>query len=318
MSNPRIAVLLPCFNEAAAIAQVVQDFSASLPTAIVYVYDNNSTDDTAALAERAGAIVRQELRRGKGNVVRRMFADVEADIYVIADGDQTYDATAAPAMIDRLLRDNLDMVVAKRQAASGGAYRPGHKSGNRVMTRFVAELFGARFTDIFSGYRVFSRRFVKSFPALATGFEIETELTVHALQLGLPVAEIPSPYTQRPDGSTSKLATFSDGWRILMTILQLYKDVRPFRFFGAIGTALLAVAVVLAWPLLLTWMKTGLVPRFPTAILSTGIVLLAFLSFACGIILESVARGRLEAKRLAYLRHGAGAEPFVGTRLPKP
>jgi glycosyltransferase involved in cell wall biosynthesis len=315
MLHRRVAVLLPCFNEAVAIAQVVRAFAAALPAATIYVYDNNSTDDTARKAENAGAIVHSEPRQGKGNVVRRMFADIDADIYVMADGDRTYDAASAPAMIERLARENLDMVVAKRQPANGsvGAYRLGHESGNRAMTRFVAELFGARFTDIFSGYRVFSRRFVKSFPALAAGFEIETELTVHALQLGLPVAEIPSPYHARPEGSASKLSTFGDGWRILLAILQLHKDVRPLRFFGAIGIALLAVAVVLTWPLLLTWLDTGLVPRFPTAILSTGIVLMAFISFACGIILESVARARLEVKRLAYLRYGAPGDHPTGT-----
>ena len=311
MPHRRVAVLLPCFNEAVAIAQVIHDFAQALPDATIYVYDNNSTDDTAGQARRAGAVTRSETRQGKGNVVRRMFADVDADIYVMADGDRTYDAASAPAMIERLLHDNLDMVVAKRQLSkdSTGAYRLGHESGNRAMTRFVGELFGARFTDIFSGYRVFSRRFVKSFPALAVGFEIETELTVHALQLGLPVAEIPSPYQARPEGSASKLSTIADGWRILITILQLYKDVCPLRFFGAIGVALLAMAIGLAWPLLLTWVDTGLVPRFPTAILTTGIALLAFISFTCGVILESVARGRLEAKRLAYLRYAGPAEP---------
>lgn len=310
MPHRRVAVLLPCFNEAIAIAQVVRDFAAVLPGAAIYVYDNNSTDDTAQQAKNSGAIVRSELRQGKGNVVRRMFADIDADIYVMADGDRTYDAASAPLMIDRLVSENLDMVVAKRQPANGsvGAYRRGHESGNRAMTRFVAELFGARFTDIFSGYRVFSRRFVKSFPALATGFEVETELTVHALQLGLPVAEIPSPYHARPAGSASKLSTLVDGWRILLTILQLHKDVRPLSFFGAIGVALLALALVLAWPLLLTWLETGLVPRFPTAILATGIVLMAIISFASGIIVESVARGRLEVKRLAYLRYSTPAD----------
>jgi len=316
MGNRRIAVLLPCFNEGIAIGQVIRDFAAALPEATIYVYDNNSSDDTVRQAEAAGAVVRHEPQQGKGNVVRRMFADIEADIYVIADGDQTYDAASAPVMVDRLIRSNLDMVVAKRQPANGssGAYRPGHESGNRAMTRFVAELFGSRFTDIFSGYRVFSRRFVKSFPALATGFEIETELTVHALQLGLPVAEIASPYNARPEGSSSKLSTFGDGWRIFVAILQLHKNVRPFRFFSAIGIALLVVALALAWPLLLTWLNTGLVPRFPTAILATGITLLAFISFACGVTLESVARGRMETKRLAYLRYAAPADPPDTTR----
>lgn len=303
MASHRIAVLLPCYNEAIAIAQVVSDFSDALPGATVYVYDNNSVDDTVRMAKSAGAVVRHEPRQGKGNVVRRMFADIDADIYVMADGDSTYDAASAPRMVEKLVAETLDMVVAKRQLVGdgAGAYRRGHESGNRAMTRFVAQLFGDSFTDIFSGYRVFSRRFVKSFPALAAGFEIETELTVHALQLGLPVAEMASPYNARPEGSNSKLSTFGDGWKILLTILHLHKDVRPFRFFGAIGLALLTVAIALAWPLLLTWLETGLVPRFPTAILTTGITLLAFISFACGVILDSVARGRLEAKRLAYL-----------------
>lgn len=303
MTPGRVAVLVPCYNEAVAVARVIQDFTAALPDARIYVYDNNSTDGTAREAEAAGAHVRHERLQGKGNVVRRMFADVEADIYVMVDGDSTYDPATAPAMIELLSRDGLDMVVAKRVVAAqnGTAYRPGHETGNRLMTRFVASLFGERFTDIFSGYRAFSRRFVKSFPALTAGFEIETELTVHALQLGLPVAEVPSPYFARPPGSASKLSTFGDGWRILLTILKLYKDVRPLRFFGAIGLMLAALAAILVWPLAVTWIETGLVPRFPTAILATGIALAALVSIACGFILDSVARGRLEAKRLAYL-----------------
>lgn len=299
----RIVVLLPCYNEAVAIAKVVKDFAAALPSAQIYVYDNNSTDATAREAAAAGAIVRHEPRQGKGNVVRRMFADIDADVYVMADGDSTYDASSAPAMVDLLRSARLDMVVAKRITAGNGdgAYRRGHRTGNRAMTRVVARLFGECFTDIFSGYRVFSRRFVKSFPALATGFEIETELTVHALQLGVPVAELPTPYFARPAGSASKLSTYADGWRIFLMILELYKDVRPRRFFGFIGTVLLLLAGILAWPLLVTWLEIGLVPRFPTAILATGVSLLAFISLACGIILDSVARGRLEGKRLAYL-----------------
>jgi len=311
MAPHRIAVLLPCFNEAVAIGQVVRDFAAALPGAAIYVYDNNSTDDTVAQATAAGAIVRREPRQGKGHVVRRMFADIEADIYVMADGDSTYHAPTAITMIERLEGEGLDMVVGKRVAIGNGpsAYRPGHASGNHVMTRFVARLFGESFTDIFSGYRAFSRRFVKSFPALATGFEIETELTVHALELALPVAEVPTPYQSRPEGSASKLSTLGDGWRILLTILQLHKDVRPFRFFSAVALALVTIALALASPLLLTYIETGLVPRFPTAILVTGITLLAFLSLASGVILDSVARGRLEAKRLAYLRVGSENRP---------
>lgn len=305
MASPRIAVILPCYNEAVAIERVVRGFAAALPGADIYVYDNNSTDATAREAAAAGAHVRHERLQGKGNVVRRMFADVEADIYVMADGDCTYDPSSAPSMIDLALGERLDMVVAKRMtgAGAGSAYRRGHEMGNRLMSWFVARLFGERFTDIFSGYRVFSRRFVKSFPALASGFEIETELTVYALQLGLPVAEVPSPYVARPLGSASKLSTYKDGWRILLIILELYKDIRPLRFFGVIGASLLALALTLAWPLALTWLETGLVPRFPTAILATGIVLAGFLSITCGLVLDSVARGRLEAKRLAYLKH---------------
>lgn len=306
MSQHRIAVLLPCYNEAVAIGRVVKDFAGVLPSAQIYVYDNNSTDTTAEEAKAAGAAVHRESQQGKGNVVRRMFADIEADIYVLADGDSTYHAASAPAMIDLLSRERLDMVVARRVAQDNdAAYRRGHQAGNYAMTRVVAGLFGERFTDIFSGYRVFSRRFVKSFPALASGFEIEAELTIHALQLGVPAAEMPSPYFARPTGSASKLSTYADGWRILLMILELYKDVRPLRFFGLLGAALLLLAFALAWPLALTWLDTGLVPRFPTAILATGIALSGFVSFACGLILDSVARGRLESKRLAYLQHPA-------------
>ncbi len=300
----RVAVLIPCFNEAATVAKVVRGFAAALPNAAIYVYDNNSDDDTGALAMEAGAIVRQEPQQGKGNVVRRMFADVNADIYVVVDGDATYDPSSAPLMIDLLVKHRLDMVVGKRNAAdTSAAFRSGHVVGNRLMTYFVAQLFRERFTDIFSGYRVLSRRYVKSFPALASGFEIESELTIHALELGLPATEIGTAYSSRPEGSVSKLSTYADGWRILIAILHLYKDIRPFRFFSAIGAVLTIMALGLAWPLFVTWLETGLVPRFPTAILATGIAVLAALSFTSGIILESVARGRLEGKRLAYLRY---------------
>lgn len=304
MRSQRIAVLVPCYNEAISVGDVVRSFSAALPGADIYVYDNNSTDTTTNEAVAAGAQLRREELQGKGNVVRRMFSDVDADIYVLVDGDGTYDPGSAAPMIDLLTRNKLDMVVGKRVTAGNdrAVYRPGHELGNKIMTCFVAWLFGERFTDIFSGYRVFSRRFVKSFPALARGFEIETELTVYALQLGLPVAEVPSMYSARPAGSASKLSTFRDGWRILLMILELYKDARPFRFFAAIGAVLMLLALVLAWPLMVTWLETGLVPRFPTAILATGIALAAFLSLACGLILDSVARGRLEAKRLFYLQ----------------
>jgi glycosyltransferase involved in cell wall biosynthesis len=287
------------------ITSVVQGFAAALPEAAIYVFDNNSTDDTARHAADAGAIVRHEGYQGKGFVVRRMFADIDADVYVMADGDGTYEPTTAVRMIELLIQGQLDMVVGKREADKpDAAFRTGHRLGNHLMTRFVARLFGERFSDIFSGYRVMSRRFVKSYPALATGFEIETELTIHALQLGLPVAEVATPYYPRPQGSVSKLSTFGDGSLILWAIMQLYKDVRPFRFFGTAGVLLMALSLALAWPLFLTYFETGLVPRFPTAILATGTTLLAFLSLACGVILDSVSRGRLETKRLAYLRAG--------------
>lgn len=297
----RIAVLLPCRNEALTIAGVIDRFRTALPTATVYVYDNASSDETTTIAVRAGAAVRYEPQPGKGRVVRRMFADVDADVYVMADGDGTYDPVSAKEMIELLVDRQLDMVVGKRVATETAAYRRGHATGNYLLTWFVGHLFGDRFTDIFSGYRVFSRRFVKSFPGFASGFEIETELTVHALELGLPVAEVSTPYKGRPVGSESKLSTWADGLRISRAILILYKDLQPFRFFGGLGALLAAIALVLAGPLFVTYLATGLVPRFPTAILATGLMILAFLSFACGLILDSVARGRRELKRLFYL-----------------
>lgn len=303
----RIAVLIPCFNEETAIAQVVADFRAVLPGAALYVYDNNSTDRTAAVAAAAGAMVRPELHQGKGHVVRRMFADIEADIYVLVDGDATYDAPSARAMVARLLDERLDMVVGARVDREQAAYRRGHRVGNRILTGFVADVFGRTFSDILSGYRVFSRRYVKTFPALAGGFEIETELTVHALELGLPVGEVATPYYARPAGSVSKLHTYRDGLRILWTIGRLYKSERPLRFFGAVAAALALTAVGLAVPIAITYVQTGLVPRFPTAILSTGLMLLASLSLTCGLILGTVTRGRREMKRLAYLAHPAPA-----------
>lgn len=297
----RIAVLLPCRNEAPTIENVIKGFRAALPAATIYVYDNASADDTSAIANQTGAVVRHECLPGKGRVVRRMFADVDADVYVMADGDGTYNATSSQEMIDLLVEQRLDMVVGKRIAAETTAYRRGHVVGNHLLTGFVGHLFGDRFTDIFSGYRVFSRRFVKSFPGSASGFEIETELTVHALELGLPVAEVSTPYKGRPPGSQSKLSTWTDGLRISRAILVLYKDVQPFRFFGSLGALSALFAFVLAAPLFVTYLHTGLVPRFPTAILATGLMILAFLSFACGLILDSVARGRRELKRLVYL-----------------
>lgn len=301
----RVAVLVPCYNEAAAVAKVVADFKAALPDAVIYVFDNNSTDDTAAIARSAGAVVRKEMHQGKGFVVRRMFSDVEADIYVLVDGDATYDAPSAPKMIDLLLRDHLDMVVGQRVDQEVAAYRAGHRTGNWLLTTFVATVFGPTFNDMLSGYRVFSRRFVKSFPMLSGGFEIETELTVHALELGLAAAEVETPYYARPEGSTSKLNTWRDGFRILWTIVQLYRSERPFAFFGAAGAVLALISVALAIPVVVTFLETHLVPRLPTAILAMGLMLLAFLSIAVGLVLDTVSRGRREMKLLAYLNHRA-------------
>ncbi len=299
--NCAVAVLLPCFNEGLSIANVIADFQRALPSAHIFVYDNRSTDDTASEATRAGAIVRSEPWPGKGNVVRRMFADIEADIYVMADGDGTYDAASVSPMVDRLLREHLDMVVGTRMNVYENAHRTGHGFGNRVFNGLYGALFGPLFTDIFSGYRVFSRRFVKSFPAISSGFEIETEMSVHASQLRMPTVEIPTCYGEREEGSASKLRTFRDGWRILMTLVMLFKEIRPARFFGSLATLLGAVSLLLGAPLLLTYLETGLVPRFPTAILATGLMLLAALSLGIGLVLDSIARGRLEQKRLIYL-----------------
>jgi glycosyltransferase involved in cell wall biosynthesis len=296
-----IAVLVPCLDEAAGIARVVASFREALPDARVYVYDNGSSDDTIRVAAAAGAEVRTEPLRGKGNVVRRMFADIEADVFVMVDGDGTYHAASAPAMIELLISQHLDMVCGKRVENDGGAYRSGHRLGNRVLTGLVATLFGNRVSDILSGYRVMSRRFVKSFPALSRGFETETELTVHALDLRAPVAEIATPYGSRAEGSVSKLNTFADGWRILRAILRLVKEERPFAFFSSVAVFLASLAIVLSIPLFITFIDTGLVPRLPTAILSTGLILVAVLCFACGLILDTVTRGRRELKRMHYL-----------------
>ena len=299
--KPRIAVLLPCYNEEAAIAATVAGFKAALPGAAIYVYDNNSRDRTVDVARQSGAIVRTEKQQGKGHVVRRMFADIEADIYVMADGDLTYDPKSAPAMVDLLLAEELDMVVGTRRHEAKDAYRGGHVLGNRLFTGLLSGLFGRSFSDIFSGYRIFSRRFVKSFPVLSSGFEIETEMSVHALELRMPVGEVETAYGARPEGSESKLSTFRDGWRILKTIATLYRIERPVLFFGAIGALLLVAAIVLSIPLVLTYLDTGLVPRFPTAILATGLVIIAVLCFFAGLILDTVTRGRREMRRLAYL-----------------
>lgn len=297
----RISVLVPCYNEEAAVATVVADFRKALPSATIYVYDNNSRDRTAAVAREAGAIVRSEHRQGKGHVVRRMFADVEADVYVLVDGDATYDAPSAPRMIDRLLDDHLDMVVGLRVDQIQAAYRLGHRTGNRMLTGFLASTFGHTFKDILSGYRIFSRRFVKSFPVLSDGFEIETELAVYALELSLPVAEIETPYYARPEGSFSKLNTWRDGFRILGTMLKLYRSERPLRFFTVIGILLALASVILAIPIVITFIETGLVPRLPTAVLSMGLMIMALLSLSSGLVLDTVTRGRREMKMLAYL-----------------
>jgi glycosyltransferase involved in cell wall biosynthesis len=302
MYKQHIAVLIPCYNEEVAIKAVIRDFRAALPEADIFVFDNNSTDRTIEIARAEGVKVCRVLLQGKGNVVRRMFADVEADAYVLVDGDDTYHAATAQTMVERLFAENLDMVVGRRVTDEVAAYRSGHRMGNWLLTNFVSLLFGRAFTDILSGYRVFSRRFVKSFPALASGFEIETELTVHALELQMAIDEIETPYKSRPEGSISKLNTYRDGIRILLTILKLFRQERPLAFFGGIGAILGAASIFLSIPLFLTFAETGLVPRFPTAILVTGMMLVSFLSLACGLILDTVTRGRQEMKRLIYLQ----------------
>jgi hypothetical protein len=307
-SQPSVAVVVPCFNEEQTIGRVVSDFRTALPEAEVYVCDNASTDATAERARAAGAVVFAEPRPGKGHAVRRLFAAVEADVYVIVDGDDTYDANAAPEAVARLVSERLDMVNVARVTDEAEAYRLGHRLGNRVLNGITSRLFGDIFDDMLSGYRVFSRRFVKSFPALSSGFETETELTVHALSLRMPVAEVPAPYKARPEGSDSKLRTYRDGALILRTIGLLVKEEQPLKFFSAIALVLLMTAIGLSVPVFVDYARTGLVPRFPTAILASAMVLLASLSFFAGLILDSVARGRLEARRMRYLSYeGVGA-----------
>jgi glycosyltransferase involved in cell wall biosynthesis len=308
-ARPRVAVLVPCFNEEAAVAAVVSDFRAALPDADVYVYDNNSSDRTADVAREAGADVRVERRQGKGHVVRRMFADIDADVYVLVDGDATYDAASAPRMVEMLTNQHLDMVVGLRVDQAEAAYRPGHRTGNWILTRFLSMIFGQAFKDVLSGYRVFSRRFVKSFPVLSDGFEIETELSVHALELAMPVAEVATPYYERPQGSFSKLNTWRDGFRILNTMMKLYRSEKPLRFFTTIGFCLIAISIGLAIPVFVTYLEQGIVPRLPTAVLSMGLMILAMLSMVSGLILDTVTRGRREMKLLAYL-----AQPAAGQR----
>lgn len=309
VADPRIAVIIPCYNEAVAIGKVVADFRAALPMADIHVYDNNSTDGTDRAARAAGAVVWRETLQGKGRVIRRAFADVEADIYVLVDGDDTYDATSAPVMVQMLLDDRLDMVTVTRVTEAAGAYRRGHRLGNKVLTGAVRVIFGDRISDMLSGYRVFSRRFVKTFPALAAGFETETEFTVHALDLHMPIGEIDTAYRERPVGSASKLRTYRDGLRILRTIVVLVKEERPLAFFSLCGVLLLLVGLALGLPVVFQFLRTGLVPRLPTAVLATGFVLLSFLSFSCGLILDSVARARKEMKRLLYLSIPAAGHP---------
>lgn len=298
----RVAVLVPCYNEEAAIETVVRDFKAVLPDATIYVYDNNSKDRTVEVATKAGAIVRREPLQGKGNVIRRMFADIEADVYVMVDGDATYHAPSAPALITKLIDEQLDMVNGQRVTEIVEAYRPGHRFGNLLLTGLVAEIFGKRIHDMLSGYRVFSRRFVKSFPALSTGFETETELTVHALELRMPIAEVATPYKDRPEGSFSKLNTIRDGIRILRTIIRLVKEERPLQFFSSVAAFFAIVSILFAIPVFIGYVETGLVPRLPTALLATGLMLAAFLSLACGLILDTVTHGRREMKRMHYLQ----------------
>jgi glycosyltransferase involved in cell wall biosynthesis len=304
--EPRIAVLVPCYNEALTIARVIEAFRQTLPGCVVYVYDNRSTDGTGDVARAAGACVRREPRPGKGIVVRRMFAEIDADIYVVTDGDATYDAASAPEMVAALVNDDLDLVTGVRDdEGRAAAYRRGHRFGNRAFNFLLGLLFGERPTDMFSGYRVLSRRFVKSFPVEARGFEIETELTVHALELRVPSAEIRTQYFERSEGSTSKLSTYRDGFRILATMARLFRDVKPLPFFSGFAALFAVIGLALGAGVTIEFMETGLVPRLPTAVLATGLMLLASLSFACGMILDSVARGRREAKRMAYLAAGA-------------
>ena len=302
MTDPaRIAVILPCYNEEVAIGKTVRDFRAALPQAQVYVYDNNSKDRTAAVAREAGAIVRTELRQGKGNVMRRMFADVEADIYVLADGDDTYDAAQAPELVAKLVDEELDLVTGRRVHTEAAAYRMGHVWGNRMLTGLTALMFGIELRDMLSGYRIMSRRFVKSFPFTAEGFAIETEMTVHAVRLLMPMAEVDTRYRERPAGTASKLNTYRDGFRILFKIAHLIREERPLFFFSIVAAILAAVSGVLGWSLLLEFIETSKVPRLPTALLATGLMVIAFLSLMSGLILDTVTRGRWESKRMAYL-----------------
>ena len=298
---PRIAVLIPCYNEEAAIGQTVADFRAALPSATVYVYDNNSRDQTIPRAKAAGAVVRSEPRQGKGAVVRRMFADIEADVYVLVDGDDTYDASVAPGLVKKLLEESYDIVSGRRIATAKDAYRAGHVLGNKLLTGLTALMFNVRLLDMLTGYRIMSRRFVKSFPVISTGFAIETELTVHAVRLLMPMVEIDTKYKERPEGSVSKLSTYRDGFKILFTIISLVREERPFVFFGALFAIFAILSLILGIPVVIEYLHTGFVPRLPTAVLAVALMLLAFLSLFSGLILDTVTRGRWELKRLSYL-----------------
>ncbi|WP_035074755.1 glycosyltransferase family 2 protein [Maridesulfovibrio zosterae] len=304
----KIAVLIPCLNEEEAITSVVNDFSKQLPSAEIYVYDNGSTDRTIDVARSAGAIVSTESRKGKGNVVSRMFADIDADIYVLVDGDDTYDATVAPAMVDKLLDENLDMVVGIRDHKDEDeAYRSGHQAGNALFNKFLGVVFEKTFTDIFSGYRIFSKRFVKTFPCLSRGFEIEMEMSIHSIAARLPVAEMVTTYGKRPEGSHSKLNTYRDGFRILMTMINLLRHISPFKFYAGIAALLALISFGLGLPVIADWLQTGLVPKLPTAVLAASIGIISCLFFAIGIILNSVSRGYTEMRRLEYLNFASAA-----------
>ncbi len=297
----RIAVIIPCYNEEVAIAQTVADFRAAMPAAEIYVYDNNSKDGTAQRAREAGAIVRSEPRQGKGNVVRRMFADVEADVYVLVDGDDTYDASVAPNLVGTLIDGGYDIVSGRRIATAKDAYRAGHILGNKLLTGLTALMFRVKILDMLTGYRIMSRRFVKSFPFTAEGFGIETELTVHAVRLLMPMLEVDTKYKERPEGSVSKLSTYRDGFRILFTIVSLVREERPFTFFGGLSALFAAASVILAIPLVIFFYHYHTVPRLPTAIVVVALMLLAFLALFSGLILDTVTRGRWELKRVSYL-----------------
>lgn len=305
MAEMRIALIVPCYNEAKTIGGVIESFKTVIPNIDAYVYDNNSTDDTKVVAKAAGASVFSVNYQGKGNVVRKMFADIDADVYVMVDGDATYDAASAPKLIQELVDNKLDMVTGKRVSSETEAYRQGHRFGNKLLTGIVAKTFGKQFDDMLTGYRVFSKRFVKSFPATARGFEIETELTIHSLEQRLPVAEIDTPYGVRPEGSESKLNTYSDGFKILKVIFLLIKEEKPLQFFSTVSVLLFFSSLVLAWPIFLTYIETGLVPRLPTAILATGLMLLSFLTVVGGVIMEAIAQSRKESRRFQYLLHNA-------------